>query len=93
MQYTSAEEVMNEINTVTPSYAGITYSRIEENGLQWPCPSTEHPGTKYLHKINLVRGLGLFSAIEYRHQRKFRIRNTRSSSRPGVSSTTSTRQP
>jgi len=66
MQYTSAEEVMNEINTVTPSYAGITYSRIEENGLQWPCPSTEHPGTKYLHKDKFSRGLGLFSAIEYR---------------------------
>ncbi len=66
MQYTSAEEVMNEINTVTPSYAGITYKRIEENGLQWPCPNTEHPGTKYLHKDKFSRGLGLFTAIEYR---------------------------
>ena len=66
MSYASAEEIMDEINTVTPSYAGITYGRIEEEGLQWPCPNVEHPGTKYLHRDKFSRGLGLFSAIEYR---------------------------
>lgn len=66
MSYASAEEIMDEINAVTPSYAGITYGRIEEEGLQWPCPNPEHPGTKYLHKDKFSRGLGLFSAIEYR---------------------------
>jgi len=66
MGYASAKEIMDEINTVTPSYAGITYGRIEEGGLQWPCPNVEHPGTKYLHKDKFSRGLGLFSAIEYR---------------------------
>jgi formate dehydrogenase major subunit/formate dehydrogenase alpha subunit len=66
MRYESAEEIMNEINTVTPSYAGITYGRIEDEGIQWPCPHVEHPGTKYLHKDTFTRGLGLFSAIEYR---------------------------
>ncbi len=66
MSYASAKEIMDEINTVTPSYAGITYERIEEEGLQWPCPTLEHPGTKYLHKDKFSRGLGLFSAIEYR---------------------------
>jgi len=66
MNYSSAEEVMNEINELTPSYAGITYERIEEEGLQWPCPNTEHPGTKYLHKDKFTRGLGLFSPIDYR---------------------------
>ena len=66
MDYSSAEEIMDEINGLTPSYAGITYERIEEEGLQWPCPNTEHPGTKYLHKDNFSRGLGLFSAIDYR---------------------------
>jgi len=64
MQYASAEEIMNEINGVTPSYAGITYGRIEEEGLQWPCPNVEHPGTKYLHRDKFSRGL--FTAIEYR---------------------------
>jgi len=66
MDYSSAEEIMDEINGMTPSYAGITYERIEEKGLQWPCPNTEHPGTKYLHKDKFSRGLGLFSAIDYR---------------------------
>jgi len=66
MSYSSAEEIMGEINGLTPSYAGITYERIEEEGLQWPCPSTDHPGTKYLHKDKFSRGLGLFSAIDYR---------------------------
>jgi formate dehydrogenase major subunit len=66
MSYSSAEEIMGEINGVAPSYAGITYERIEEEGLQWPCPSTDHPGTKYLHKDKFSRGLGLFSAIDYR---------------------------
>ena len=66
MEYASAEEIMDEINSVAPSYAGITYGRIEEEGLQWPCPNVEHPGTKYLHKDKFSRGLGLFSAIEYR---------------------------
>jgi len=64
--YASAEKIMDEINSLAPSYAGITYERIGEEGIQWPCPNTEHPGTKYLHKDNFSRGLGLFSAIDYR---------------------------
>jgi formate dehydrogenase major subunit len=66
MNYSSAEDIMGEINDLTPSYAGITYERLEEEGIQWPCPSTDHPGTKYLHKDKFSRGLGLFSAIDYR---------------------------
>jgi formate dehydrogenase major subunit len=48
-----------------PSYAGITYKRIDKEGLQWPCPTAEHEGTKFLHKDRFSRGLGLFHAIEY----------------------------
>jgi len=66
MSYSSAKEIMDEINGLAPSYAGITYERIEEEGIQWPCPSTDHPGTRYLHKGKFSRGLGLFSAIDYR---------------------------
>ena len=65
MKYESAGKIMDEINAVAPSYAGITYERIEKTGLQWPCPTKEHPGTKFLHKDRFSRGLGLFSAIEF----------------------------
>lgn len=65
MNYASADEIMNEINELTPSYGGITYERIENEGLQWPCPNEEHPGTRYLHKDQFTRGRGLFHAVEY----------------------------
>ncbi len=65
MSYASAEEIFEEIRTVTPSYAGITYKRIEKEGISWPCPTESHPGTRYLHKGRFVRGKGQFHAIEY----------------------------
>ncbi|MDY6969748.1 MAG: molybdopterin-dependent oxidoreductase, partial [Spirochaetota bacterium] len=66
LNYSSAEEIFNEIATITPSYAGINYKRIdEEGGLQWPCPNTGHKGTKFLHENQFSRGKGLFHSIEY----------------------------
>jgi formate dehydrogenase alpha subunit len=65
MKYASAKDIFDEIIKVTPSYAGITYERLENEGIQWPCPTADHPGTKFLHKDRFSRGLGLFSAIEY----------------------------
>ncbi len=66
MSYSGPEEIFEEMRRLTPSYAGITYERIEKTGLQWPCPTEDHQGTKYLHKDKFVRGLGLFSAVEFR---------------------------
>jgi predicted molibdopterin-dependent oxidoreductase YjgC len=65
MQYSSAQQIFEEIASVTPSYAGITYRRIEKEGLQWPCPTHEHKGTKFLHKDRFSRGRGLFHAIDF----------------------------
>jgi predicted molibdopterin-dependent oxidoreductase YjgC len=66
MHYDSPEEIFNELAGLTPSYAGITYERLEGPGLQWPCPSLEHPGTPFLHKDGrFTRGKGLFHAVEY----------------------------
>ena len=66
MHYGSAQDVFAEMVTVTPSYAGMTFERImNEGGLQWPCPTPAHPGTPYLHKDRFVRGKGLFHAIEF----------------------------
>jgi len=63
--YQRVEDIFEEIRGLTPSYAGITYERIEKEGLQWPCPNEEHPGTVYLHRDRFTRGLGLFHAVEY----------------------------
>ncbi|MCI0478570.1 MAG: molybdopterin-dependent oxidoreductase, partial [Anaerolineales bacterium] len=63
--YASAEEIMNEIASVTPSYAGITYARIDVRGLQWPIPNKDHPGTPILHTEKFTRGKGLFSPVEH----------------------------
>jgi formate dehydrogenase alpha subunit len=61
MKYHSPEEVLAEINALTPSYAGITFERLSKTyGLQWPCPNAEHPGTAFLHKDKFTRGLGIF---------------------------------
>ncbi|MBM3133005.1 MAG: formate dehydrogenase subunit alpha, partial [Chloroflexi bacterium] len=64
--FASAEDVFGEIAKTTPSYAGITYARLEQGGLQWPCPSEDHPGTKFLHLGSFVRGKGRFSPLSYR---------------------------
>ena len=47
--YSSEEEIMAEITSLTPSYGGITYERLERGGIQWPCPTQDHPGTPTLH--------------------------------------------
>ncbi len=64
--YKQPSEIMDEIASVTPSYAGINYDRIEEKGIQWPCPTPEHLGTKFLHNGNFARGKGLFMALEHK---------------------------
>ena len=51
---------------LTPSYAGISYERIDKVGLQWPCPTKDHPGTAFLHEGRFTRGKGLFHAIAFR---------------------------
>ena len=48
--YRSAEEIWEEIRRVWPAGAGISYRRLEGEGLQWPCPSEDHPGTTILHR-------------------------------------------
>lgn len=66
MNYNHPSEIMDEIAEVTPSYAGINYERLESGGLQWPCPTEDHAGTKYLHKDgNFPIGKGKFTEIDY----------------------------
>lgn len=49
-KFTDAEEVWNELRSVSPDHFGMTYERLEEHhGIQWPCPSTERLEPSYLH--------------------------------------------
>ena len=65
MKYADSEAIFNEIAQTTPSYAGISYARIEQEGLHWPCPNPEHPGTPILHGAQFTRGKGMFHAIDW----------------------------
>jgi formate dehydrogenase major subunit len=64
--YNSPEDIFNEMRSLTTSYAGISYKRMEDGGITWPCPNESHPGTPILHVGKFARGLGKFSPIEYR---------------------------
>jgi len=67
MNYRSPADIMKEINALTPSYAGITYERLEKcHGLQWPCPNKEHAGTPYLHRDRFSKGLGTFFPCDFK---------------------------
>ena len=68
--YDTVEDIFNELRTVTPSYAGITYEKIEKDGqgVQWPCPTEDHPGTPILHVNGPARkgGIGLLKTLEWK---------------------------
>jgi len=66
MNYKNPEDIFKEMASLTPnSYAGMTYQRLGLDGLQWPCPDQNHPGTPFLHKDQFARGKGKFHDIEY----------------------------
>ncbi|MBI2869137.1 MAG: formate dehydrogenase subunit alpha, partial [Chloroflexi bacterium] len=65
--YEDAAQVLDEIARLTPSYGGISFRRLDEQGgLQWPCPTAEHPGTPILHAEKFTRGKGHFVPLEYK---------------------------
>jgi len=66
MKYDSPAQIMDEIAQLTPIYGGMSHDRLEGDGLQWPCPDKDHPGTQFLHKGRFSRGLGKFHAIDFR---------------------------
>lgn len=70
--FKSAGDIFREITSLTPSYQGITYQRIEEQGIQWPCPSESHPGTPILHTEKFPRegGKAKFVPLEYKESKE-----------------------
>jgi formate dehydrogenase alpha subunit len=64
--YHHPSEIFAEMASLTPQYGGMSHERLDRSGgLQWPCPSEDHPGTPILHAGKFVRGKGLFSAVDY----------------------------
>ena len=69
LNFHSANATWEDMRQTSTMMGGITYSRIQDKGLQWPCPTVEHPGTPILHSNGrFTRGKGLFSNTVYRHQ-------------------------
>ena len=66
MPFDSAAGAWAEMASATPIFAGISYERLEGGGIQWPCPTPDHPGTQYLHG-DLHEGdrRAVFQAVPY----------------------------
>jgi formate dehydrogenase major subunit len=64
--YTHPSQIMDEIALTTPSFAGVSYARLEELGsIQWPCNDKAPEGTPLMHIDGFVRGKGKFIRTEY----------------------------
>jgi formate dehydrogenase major subunit/formate dehydrogenase alpha subunit len=64
--YADPNQIMNEIASLTPSYAGISHERLDRGEqLHWPVRDSNHPGTPILHIGQFARGLGKFTPIEH----------------------------
>ncbi|OEG00152.1 formate dehydrogenase subunit alpha [Vulcanibacillus modesticaldus] len=65
MHYQSASEIFDEMASLTHIYAGMDYQRLDKNGLHWPCPTKDHPGTEVLHVGKFTKGKGVFIGIDH----------------------------
>ncbi len=65
MSYDSPADIFEEIRRLTPTYRGMDYERVDACGLQWPCPTPDHPGTQVLHEDTFPRGRGQLCGVEY----------------------------
>ena len=54
--YSHPSEIWAEMARLTPNLSGISYERLEDGGLQWPCPTPDHPGTRFLYESDFPRG-------------------------------------
>ena len=61
--YHHPSEIFDELARLWPSLAGMSYARLESGGLQWPCPTPDHPGTRYLYADSFPRGKGRFVPV------------------------------
>jgi formate dehydrogenase major subunit/formate dehydrogenase alpha subunit len=67
MSYAHPSEIMDEIASLVPNYGGIDYKRIDDKGIQWPCPTKDHPGTTTLYTDIFSRPGGLAQFVPLDH--------------------------
>ena len=66
MNYDHPSEIMDEIAALTPTFAGVSYAKLDELGsVQWPCNEKAPEGTPVMHIDGFVRGKGKFVITEY----------------------------
>ncbi|HJN96913.1 MAG: formate dehydrogenase subunit alpha [Gammaproteobacteria bacterium] len=66
MDYRHPSEIMNEIAALTPTFQGVSYDRLEQQGsIQWPCNDAAPCGTPIMHVNEFVRGQGYFAITEF----------------------------
>jgi formate dehydrogenase major subunit len=66
MRYAHPSAIMDEIAKLTPSWAGVSYEKLERpGGLQWPVPAQDHPGTPLMHGDRFPRGRARFVGVDY----------------------------
>jgi len=61
--YEHPSEIFDELARLWPALAGMSYARLEAGGLQWPCPTPDHPGTRFLYADAFPRGKGRFVPV------------------------------
>jgi formate dehydrogenase alpha subunit len=68
MSYRHPSKIMDEIASLTPIYGGISYDRLDNGGIQWPCPTKDHPGTTTLYQEIFSRpgGKARFVPLQYK---------------------------
>jgi len=70
--YPGSAEVMQEMASLMPKWKGISYERLENGGICWPCPDNGHPGTSILYTEKFLRdsGKALFKPVKYQQPRE-----------------------
>jgi formate dehydrogenase alpha subunit len=65
-KYPEPSVVFDEVSACVPHlFGGIAYSRLEPDGIQWPCPTLDHPGTRIVHEKGFVRGRAMLTSADY----------------------------
>jgi len=67
-EFQHPSEIMAEMASLSPAFGGLSFDRLEKGGIQWPCPSSDHPGTPFLHsqRFSTPSGKGRFLPVAYR---------------------------